>query len=108
MAELFDLPRIQYVREKTLILADRVRAFRENAGFSQQDFAIKCGLARSTITEVESGVHQNVSLSTILTIGWVLEKPPAELFGFIPDQRRISPEEFELINSHRRIFGRLT
>lgn len=46
------------------ILADNVRAYRETAGKSQDDFAHQCGLHRTYIGSVER-CERNVTLATL-------------------------------------------
>ncbi len=48
----------------TDILAANIRAFREEKGLSQEDFADICGLHRTYVGSVERG-ERNVTLSTL-------------------------------------------
>lgn len=48
----------------TAILAGNVRAFREEKGLSQEDFADLCGLHRTYVGSIER-CERNVTLSTL-------------------------------------------
>jgi transcriptional regulator with XRE-family HTH domain len=48
-------------------LGGRIRYARKLLGFSQNDFATKCGLDRSYLGRVERGAH-NVTFSVLCTI----------------------------------------
>lgn len=61
---------------------DRVRKLRKAAGFSQEVFALKCGLDRTYIGGIERG-ERNVSLNNINEIAKALKIPLAELFADI-------------------------
>jgi transcriptional regulator with XRE-family HTH domain len=48
----------------TAILAENIRAFREDKGLSQEDFADLCGLHRTYVGSIER-CERNVTLSTL-------------------------------------------
>jgi transcriptional regulator with XRE-family HTH domain len=48
----------------TAILAANIRAYRDDKGLSQEDFADACGLHRTYVGSVERG-ERNVTLSTL-------------------------------------------
>jgi len=48
----------------TAILAANIRAYRDDKGLSQEDFANICGLHRTYVGSVERG-ERNVTLSTL-------------------------------------------
>lgn len=56
-----------------------VRNFREQLGISQEDLALRCGLHRTYISDIERG-HRNVGLSNIEAIAEGLSISLIELF----------------------------
>ncbi|MGC6521424.1 MAG: helix-turn-helix domain-containing protein [Candidatus Micropelagos thuwalensis] len=61
------------------IFGARVRALRTESGWSQEDFAFKCGLHRTYIGAVERG-ERNISLENIKKIASTFTIDIAELF----------------------------
>lgn len=57
------MPRIQTPTLR-LVLANNVRAYRKNHGFSQEELADRCGLHRTYIGSVERQ-ERNVTLNTL-------------------------------------------
>jgi transcriptional regulator with XRE-family HTH domain len=55
----------------TSVLAENLRAFREERNFSQEEFADLCGLHRTYVGSVERG-ERNVTLSTLEVIAAVI------------------------------------
>lgn len=62
------------------ILADNLRAFRAERGWSQEQFADRCGLHRTYIGAIERG-ERNVTLNTLNHIASALEVSSAELIS---------------------------
>jgi transcriptional regulator with XRE-family HTH domain len=62
-----------------ILFGERVRALRMAAGFRQDEFADKCGFARSYMSRIETG-GANPSLDAIQTIANALRVPVRELF----------------------------
>ena len=56
-----------------------VRKIRRDQGISQEDFAVRCGLHRTFISDVELG-KRNVSLENIERIAISLNRSLVELF----------------------------
>lgn len=61
-------------------LADNLRAFRVERGWSQEEFADRCGLHRTYIGAIERG-ERNVTLNTLNNIASALEISSAELIS---------------------------
>jgi transcriptional regulator with XRE-family HTH domain len=57
----------------------RIRELRKFSGLSQEEFADKCGYARTYISRIETGTA-NVSLEAIGTLSAALRLPLQELF----------------------------
>ena len=55
-----------------------LRASRKSAGFSQEGFALHCGLDRSYVGQIERG-EKNVTLKTIVTLAEALETTADQL-----------------------------
>jgi transcriptional regulator with XRE-family HTH domain len=66
--------------EETYLLkvGKRIRALREDAGLSQEAFAIKCDLDRTYISDVERG-ERNLSLLNLRKIALALNVQPSDL-----------------------------
>ncbi|CAM5779383.1 helix-turn-helix domain-containing protein [Rhizobacter fulvus] len=62
-----------------VLFGDRVRELRLVAGLKQDEFAEKCGFARSYMSRIETG-GANPSLDAIQTIATALRVPVKELF----------------------------
>lgn len=62
-----------------VLFGQRVRALRTVAGFKQDEFAERCGFARSYMSRVETG-GANPSLDAIQTIASALSVPVRDLF----------------------------
>ena len=61
------------------IFGTRVRALQTEKGWSQEDFAFKCGLHRTYISAVERG-ERNISIENIKKIANAFRIDIAELF----------------------------
>jgi transcriptional regulator with XRE-family HTH domain len=62
-----------------LVFGQRVRDLRREAGFKQDEFAEKCGFARSYMSRIETG-GANPSLDAIEVLASALKVPVRELF----------------------------
>jgi len=62
-----------------LIFGERVRELRLAAGLKQDEFADKCGFARSYLSRIETG-GANPSLDAVQTLAVALKVPVKELF----------------------------
>jgi transcriptional regulator with XRE-family HTH domain len=63
-----------------VIFGERIRELRVAAGMKQDEFAEKCGFARSYMSRIETGTA-NPSLDAIQTLATALKVPVQELFG---------------------------
>jgi len=59
-------------------LGARIRQFRQKKGWSQEEFADRCGIHRSHMGEIERG-NANVTLSTLVIIAQTLGTSAATL-----------------------------
>jgi len=59
-------------------LGARIRQFRQKKGWSQEEFADRCGIHRSHMGEIERG-NANVTLSTLVIIAQTLSTSAATL-----------------------------
>jgi transcriptional regulator with XRE-family HTH domain len=62
-----------------LVFGERVRELRLAAGLKQDEFADKCGFARSYLSRIETG-GANPSLDAVQTLAVALKVPVRELF----------------------------
>ncbi len=62
-----------------------VRSTRISQGYSQEDFAERCGSARTYISELERGVKEPC-LGTIFRIAQALDLSPSELLAGIQNR----------------------
>lgn len=67
---------VDALREK---FGSRVKVLRKEAGFSQEDFAHRCGFARSYMSRIERGTS-NLSLDGIERLAVALDIPVEKLF----------------------------
>ena len=58
----------------------RLRQFREERGYSQEELAERAGLHRNYVGGVERG-ERNVALENIVKLAKALSVPPRDLFG---------------------------
>lgn len=61
---------------------NRLRSFRERAGFTQRDMAAKLGISESYYCQLENG-KRRMSLRMALAIAAILKKTPNDIF--LPD-----------------------
>lgn len=76
-------------------LSERLRQLRIRAGLEPYELADKAGIARSTISKIESGVQGNVRADTAMRLARALGCDPAELLGEAPIIPRIVREPVE-------------
>jgi len=62
-----------------VVVGERVRKLRTQAGFKQDEFAEKCGFARSYMSRIETG-GANPSLDALEVLAIALKVPVRELF----------------------------
>ena len=62
-----------------LVFGERVRELRLEAGLKQDEFADKCGFARSYMSRIETG-GANPSIDAVQTLAVALKVPVRELF----------------------------
>jgi len=70
------------LRDKNFLkeLGGRIRALRQDRGWTQQQFADQCGLHRTYIAGTERG-ERNVTVISLRTLAEVLRVSPGELLG---------------------------
>ncbi|MGI8908128.1 MAG: helix-turn-helix domain-containing protein [Candidatus Sumerlaeaceae bacterium] len=61
-------------------LGTRIRKLRERQQFSQETFAVECGLHRTYIASVERG-ERNISVLNLRRIAHALQTAPAKLLA---------------------------
>ena len=71
---------------------DRVRAVRHQASVSQEELALRCGLDRSYIGQVERG-ERNLSLENIYRIAGGLGVHACDLLGELDGALDLGPSE---------------
>ncbi|MEO9803944.1 MAG: helix-turn-helix transcriptional regulator [Reichenbachiella sp.] len=64
-----------------LLLGQRLKEVRTQAGLSQEELALKAGLSQSQIYRIEKGLI-NTTISTVLHIAETLDVSYSELFEF--------------------------
>jgi transcriptional regulator with XRE-family HTH domain len=67
--------------EQAMLIAERLKAFREYRNLSQGDIQRRCGLLRCYISRVENG-HSIPVIETLERIAWAMEIP---LYAFFYD-----------------------
>lgn len=70
------------LRDKKFLkeLGGRIRALRQDRGWTQQQFADQCGLHRTYIAGTERG-ERNVTVISLRALAEVLRVSPGELLG---------------------------
>lgn len=66
-------------RQQLVQLGRKLRELREKRGFSQEGFALECGLARSYYSGIERG-HRNVAALNLIRIAETLGCEIGDLF----------------------------
>lgn len=64
-----------------ILFGTRLLKLRKEKGWSQEQLALECGMARSYLGGVERG-HRNIALVNICKLAATLEIEPSELFKF--------------------------
>lgn len=62
------------------LIKNRLKAFREEQGMSQEELSEKTGLSRTTISKIENNEEVNVNTKTIAKIAEVFNVAPSEIF----------------------------
>jgi transcriptional regulator with XRE-family HTH domain len=62
-----------------MALAGRLKALQEKKGMTQQELAVKAGLAVSIVTKLEGGVTEDPRWSTVCALADALEVNVSEL-----------------------------
>lgn len=62
------------------MIKNRLKAFREEQGMSQEELSEKTGLSRTTISKIENNEEAVVSTKTIAKIAEVFNVAPSEIF----------------------------
>lgn len=70
----------------------RVRTIRSSASLSQEELALRCGLDRSYVGQVERG-ERNISLENIYRIAEGLCVPPGTLLGALDGALDLDSQE---------------
>ena len=86
-------------REAQRTLGGRVRALRDQFGWSQEQFAQICGLHRTYMGHVERG-EKNVSLSTMVRISDALNVGLSDLFAAGQKRLRRAPQRNAVRDPH--------
>jgi len=75
------------------LVGERIRAIRKQYGISQEEFAFRCELDRTYISDIECG-KRNVSLINLQVISSTLGIPLSKLFSGLPfDTPEVEPED---------------
>lgn len=72
MAKSKTKPKEDYLQEQRQKIGDRIRVFREEKEYSQDDLAEIMGVNRSTISKIENGKF-SFSIDYISKLGWYLD-----------------------------------
>jgi len=83
MSRIFD----KEVRLKQII-GRNLKAFRELAGFSQEDFAEKLGLSRATLSAIENG-HSSIDSAKLVVAAHLLGRQVSEFFEETPEKLKL-------------------
>jgi len=63
------------------MLAERIKKFRKQKGWTQQKLAEKSGLSFNAITKIEQGLAKHPTLKTLIKLSDVFEVSLDELVG---------------------------
>lgn len=72
------MARMQIQHPSIVSVGRQIRARREDAGLSQEEFAARAGLDRAYYSHIERGRY-NITLSVLFRIAWVLKCDPGAL-----------------------------
>ena len=61
-------------------LGDFIREARERKGMTQEELALRVGLSRPSITQLERGLVKNPRIAILQAIATILDVPPAAIF----------------------------
>lgn len=88
------------------LIAERIKARREQVGLSLQDLADRTGLSKSTLQRYETGYIQGLPISKVSRLAAALETTPAYLMGW--EQKKEPAGKDELDAEILEIFNRLS
>jgi transcriptional regulator with XRE-family HTH domain len=69
------------------VLGERIRHYRKERGWNQEEFAYKCGLDRSYVGGIERG-ERNITFETLCAIADGLGMSLPDLLAGMPRRRR--------------------
>jgi transcriptional regulator with XRE-family HTH domain len=70
------------------LIGQRIKHFREAAGLTQQQLAVKAGLSSSNLAQIEQGQKTDPRVSTILALADAMAVDVGELLGRPPAGRK--------------------
>jgi transcriptional regulator with XRE-family HTH domain len=83
-----------------------MKARRSELGLTLQQIADRAGTSKSHVWELEQGRSANPTITMTVAIADALSMSINRLIGRDISQPMLSEDELELIQQHRRIFGR--
>lgn len=73
-----------------MVLGEKIRVARENAGLTQEELGKKCGTTKQTIFKYETGVVTNIPLDRLEMIANAVGVSAAALIGWETEQPTVS------------------
>lgn len=85
-------------------IGSRIKKYREENGFTQEDLARAIGTSKQAIFKYEKGVVTNIPLDKVEMISAVLNVSPAELVGWVTETPKssLSENEERLLEAYRQ------
>jgi transcriptional regulator with XRE-family HTH domain len=87
-------------------IAPAIKKRRASLDLSLDDVAARAGCTKSHVWELENGRAVNPTIKMLLALAAALNTSINTLLGVDISQPILSDDELELIQHHRRIFGR--
>ena len=90
-----------------MTIGDRIKKYRIECGYTQQEVASKLGSTAQAVSKYESGVVTNIPLDKIEALADLFGCSPCELVGCgptsVPQSDATAPEEVQLLETYQRL-----
>ena len=76
-------------------MSERIKALRDEYGFTQDELGEKLGVQKSAIAKYENGRVENIKRSTIVKMAKIFDCDPCYILGYTDQRRKLTASERE-------------